>query len=90
MSTGARREGGERVGAGLGRWFDPDPSLAVLAEPGGLAWPAGQLGQQASWAKRAFGHLISNKISNSNVISFLKFKSNSKILITLLKHFLIL
>jgi hypothetical protein len=31
-------------GAGLGRWFDPDPSLAVLAEPGGPAGPAGHLG----------------------------------------------
>jgi hypothetical protein len=56
-----RREGGERVGAGLGQWFDPDPSLAVLAEPGGLAGPAGQLGQQDSWAKKGFWQINLNQ-----------------------------
>jgi hypothetical protein len=47
--------------------------------------PAGQVGQ-----KRAFGNLVSIKISNLNTISFTEFKSNSKTQITVIKHFLIL
>jgi hypothetical protein len=89
-SSHQRERGEEKVhecGAGLGRWFDPDPSRAAKPSPNG---PVGPGGQQASWAKRAFANLISIKISNLNVISFLEFKSNSKIQITLIKHFLIL
>jgi hypothetical protein len=52
--------------------------------------PVGPGGQQASWATMAFANLISITISNLNVISFLEFKPNSKIQITLIKHFLIL
>jgi hypothetical protein len=56
----------------------------------------GQLGQQAIWASRpdgqkgAFGKLNKIKISNPNITSFLEFKLNSKIQITLIKHFPIL
>jgi hypothetical protein len=40
------RERGERVGAGLGRLTDTDPSRVGLAEP------SGPVGQQAGWASR--------------------------------------
>jgi hypothetical protein len=35
---------GERVGAGLGRLTDPDPSRVGLTEPGGLVGPVGPAG----------------------------------------------
>jgi nicotinamide mononucleotide (NMN) deamidase PncC len=46
------RQRGERVGLGWVGLTDPDPSMAVLAEPGGPAGLAGHLGQQARWAKK--------------------------------------
>jgi hypothetical protein len=36
----------------------PRPESAGLAEPSGPVWPAGQLGQQDSWAKKAVVKLI--------------------------------
>jgi hypothetical protein len=43
-------------GAGLGRFDRPRPGPASLAEPGGLAGPAGLLGQQARWARLALAN----------------------------------
>jgi hypothetical protein len=40
-----------RVGLGWVGLTDPDPSRVGLAEPGGPVGLAGQLGQQARWAK---------------------------------------
>jgi hypothetical protein len=42
-------------GAGLGRFDRPRPEPVGLVEPSGPVGPAGLLGQQASWAKQAFG-----------------------------------
>jgi hypothetical protein len=59
----------ERVRAGLGRFDRPRPEPVGLAKPSG---PAGQLGQQASWAKQALEKFAKSKFSNlnSNVISY--------------------
>jgi hypothetical protein len=56
IASGIEWEREERVGAGLGRLTDPDPSRVGLAEPSGPVGPAGRLGQQARWAKLALAN----------------------------------
>jgi hypothetical protein len=54
-SSRQRERGEEEVrecGAGLGRWFDPDPSRAAKPNPSGLVGPVGQIG------RKGFGQLI--------------------------------
>jgi hypothetical protein len=73
-------------GARLGRFDQPRPEPAGLAQPGGLGGPAGQMGQIG------FGQLFQKQNFKFTFKDYflLEFKPNPKIQITSIKHFLIL
>jgi hypothetical protein len=78
-------EKGERraSGAGLGRVTDPDPSRVGLAEPEWASWPVGP--------NRLWPIILKQNFKFKFKCYFLfEFKPNSKIQITLIKHFLTL
>jgi hypothetical protein len=78
------RQGGERVGLGWVGLTDPDPSQVGLAEPEWAGWANRPDGPNWLWPidfKQNF------KLKSKYSFLF-EFKPNSKIQITLIKHFL--
>jgi hypothetical protein len=86
IARGIEEERGERVGAGLGRLIDPDTSRVSLAEPQWAGWASWPVGPNRLWPIV----LKQNFKFKFKCYFLFEFKPNSKIQITLIKHFLIL